>query len=83
LGAQFGVDIGVLGALIGIGLIVLIVIVFAIFEAEGPILLLGVIAMAAVNVVLGFWPTWIITVLAIIGGVLVWQAIDSTGGKRG
>lgn len=75
LGSTFGFDAGLFGALLGVALIVVIIAILGVFEADGTAQVFGVIAVAAVCVVIGLFPTWVIIVLAIIGGVLVFKAI--------
>jgi hypothetical protein len=52
-----------------------VVILLSVFDANGEVQMLAIVAVASIMVVAGFLPTWIIVVLAIIGGVLVFREI--------
>jgi len=58
-------------------LVIMVIIVLAMFDASGEVQMFSVIAVGAMAVVTGLWPTWIIIVLAIIGGTLIFREITS------
>jgi len=58
-------------------LVIMVIIVLAMFDASGEVQMFSVIAVGAMAVVTGLWPTWVIIVLAIIGGILIFREITS------
>jgi len=77
LGATFGLDANLFGGILGMALVIMVIIVLAMFDASGEVQMFSVIAVGAMAVVTGLWPTWVIIVLAIIGGILIFREITS------
>lgn len=81
IGAAFGFDTGLLGGILGLLIIVLVVAFLAMMKTGGTAITLIVVMIAAINVVLGLWPTWVVILLAVVGGALAWNGIASGGGS--
>jgi len=77
IGATFGLDANLFGGIIGMVIIVVVIILLATFDASTEVQMFSVIAVAAMCVVTGLWPTWVIVVLAIIGGILIFREVTS------
>lgn len=83
LGATFGMDTGLLGAVLGMVVVVLLVAFVAILKAGDTALVFTGVMGSAVAVLLGFWPTWIIVLLAVVGAAMVAHVITGGGGGGG
>src|SRR3970282_1019886 len=78
LGTTFGLDTGVLGALLGIAFIVAAVLLLAMFRVRSNLAFLMVIVSVGIaNIVLGFWPSWGVLILAVSAGGLAWSVVMS------
>ena len=75
-GDVLGIDGALLGGAIGISIIVFIVILFSIFKVSSQVTMLSVIAIVALLVVIGLFGSWVIVILAVIGGIMVWREIS-------
>jgi len=56
---------------------VFVLLVLATFRVQGAALLVVIVGVAAMNIVLGLWPTWAIIILAVMAGVMVWREVGS------
>ena len=77
LGATFGLDANLFGGIVGMAIIVVVIIMLAMFDAGTEVQMFSVVAVAAMCVITGLWPTWVIIVLAVIGGILIFREITS------
>ena len=76
-----GVNAGVFGALVGLGFLFIAILVLGVFRVSGAAMFVMLIAIMGVNVVLGLWPSWMIVIMAVIGGVLLWREISGSGSE--
>lgn len=77
LAQTYGIDADVFGGLVGFVVLMGTVIVLSVFRIEfGPVPILVLLAVCTMNVVLGFWPTWVIVILSVIGGLMAWREIS-------
>jgi len=73
-----GVDAAIFGAFVGLALIVFVLLILALYKVPPVAMVLAVIAMAAINVLLGAWPVWIAILLAVIGGIMAWREVQGS-----
>lgn len=55
-----------------------VLLILALYKVPPVAMVLAVIAMAAINVLLGAWPVWIAILLAVIGGIMAWREVQGS-----
>ncbi len=78
-GQVTGVSPEIIGLLFGMMLLFFFLIVLAIFGLPWQVQIISLILISAVNVFLFLWPSWVIAILAVFGGVLIFREFTATG----
>lgn len=66
-----------MGAILGIGVMFLIVTMFLIVSRDPAFLTMAGVSSAGLNMIIGWWPPWLFILLALIAGLMIVQRMGS------